>query len=85
MKDANNFEGLRLDDLQKVVENYGVGTCGPRGFYGTIDLHQKLEEKVADFFMQESAVIYSQAFSAISSTIPAFIKRDDIVFVYIAV
>jgi hypothetical protein len=21
------------------VEQYGVGSCGPRGFYGTIDVH----------------------------------------------
>ena len=22
---------------------YGVGSCGPRGFYGTIDVHLELE------------------------------------------
>ena len=69
-------------DLDTVIEKYGVGTCGPRGFYGTIDLHQILEDKVAQFLGQESAAIYSQAFSALSSTIPAFVKRDDIVFTY---
>lgn len=77
-------EALKTE-LQDVVEKYGVGTCGPRGFYGTIDLHQVLEEKTAKFMAQQSAVIYSQAFSAVSSTIPAFVKRDDIVFVYIFV
>ena len=25
------------------IEKYGVGSCGPRGFYGTIDVHLQLE------------------------------------------
>ena len=28
---------------QKTVEKYGIGSCGPRGFYGTIDVHLTLE------------------------------------------
>lgn len=25
------------------INKYGVGSCGPRGFYGTIDVHLDLE------------------------------------------
>jgi hypothetical protein len=25
------------------IRKYGVGSCGPRGFYGTIDVHLQLE------------------------------------------
>lgn len=25
------------------IDKYGVGACGPRGFYGTIDVHLELE------------------------------------------
>ena len=28
---------------RKTVEKYGIGSCGPRGFYGTIDVHLTLE------------------------------------------
>ena len=28
---------------QETVKKYGIGSCGPRGFYGTIDVHLKLE------------------------------------------
>ena len=28
---------------QATVSKYGVGACGPRGFYGTIDVHLELE------------------------------------------
>ncbi len=38
-----------LDALNK----YGVGSCGPRGFYGTIDVHLLLEKKVAEFLGTE--------------------------------
>ena len=31
------------------LDFYGCGSCGPRGFYGTIDQHFLLEQAVADF------------------------------------
>lgn len=34
---------------KKALEVYGCGSCGPRGFYGTIDQHLKVEAVVADF------------------------------------
>nr|ODN90088.1 serine palmitoyltransferase [Cryptococcus depauperatus CBS 7841] len=63
----------------ETLREYGVGTCGPSGFYGTIDVHQEFEQKVADFLGTEAAIIYSQAFSLVSSVIPAFAKRGDII------
>jgi Aminotransferase class I and II len=39
--------------LQEICNNtikkYGLGACGPRGFYGTIDVHLELEERLARF------------------------------------
>lgn len=63
------------------LRKYGVGTCGPRGFYGTLDVHLELEQRIASFLGCEAAIIYSQAFSAVSSAIPAFAKRGDIIVV----
>lgn len=31
------------------LDHYGAGSCGPRGFYGTIDQHLILEQDVAEF------------------------------------
>ena len=28
---------------RKCIDKYGVGSCGPRGFFGTIDVHLELE------------------------------------------
>uniref|UniRef100_U5EZ28 Serine palmitoyltransferase 1 n=1 Tax=Corethrella appendiculata TaxID=1370023 RepID=U5EZ28_9DIPT len=63
------------------LKKYGVGSCGPRGFYGTVDVHLELEERLAKFMEMEEAILYSYAFSTIASAIPAYSKRADIIFV----
>ncbi|KAG0215952.1 serine palmitoyltransferase component [Mortierella sp. GBA30] len=81
---STNFLGyITNEDLkQKAIEtlhNYGVGSCGPPGFYGTLDVHINLEKDIARFLGTESAIIYAQGFSTISSVIAAFSKRGDII------
>ncbi|KAG5520077.1 hypothetical protein PMAC_001153 [Pneumocystis sp. 'macacae'] len=78
-----NFISSEL--LQKkaieALRKYGVGACGPPGFYGTQDVHMVLEQMLANFLGTESAILYSQTYSTISSVIPAFSKRGDILVV----
>ncbi|XP_061119549.1 serine palmitoyltransferase 1 [Conger conger] len=81
-----NFLGLLDHDRVKKqalasLKKYGVGTCGPRGFYGTFDVHLELEERLARFMRTEEAIIYSYGFATVASAIPAYSKRGDIVFV----
>ncbi|CAF0775465.1 unnamed protein product [Adineta ricciae] len=78
-----NFVGNpRITDKAiQAVQKYGVGSCGPRGFYGTIDIHLELEERLAHFFNCEEGIIYSYGFSTVASIIPAYSKRNDILFV----
>jgi len=61
------------------VRTYGVGPCSPPGFYGTQDVHMKSEADIAAHLGMPAAIIYAQSFSTISSVIPAFSKRGDIV------
>ncbi|XP_011496437.1 PREDICTED: serine palmitoyltransferase 1 [Ceratosolen solmsi marchali] len=63
------------------IQKYGVGSCGPRGFYGTVDVHLRLEERLAQFMKMEEAVVYSYGFTTIASAIAAYCKRKDLVFV----
>jgi serine palmitoyltransferase len=63
----------------QTIRNYGVGPCGPPGFYGTQDVHMKVEADIAAFLGTTACIIYAQAFSTISSVIPAFSKRGDII------
>lgn len=73
-------ERVKLKALAS-LKKYGVGTCGPRGFYGTFDVHLELEERLAKFMRTEEAIIYSYGFATIASAIPAYSKRGDIIFV----
>lgn len=80
-----NFLGLMGDErieaeAQKALSKYGVGSCGPRGFYGTMDVHVELERRLAKFTKTEDAVLYSYGFATISSAIPTYSKRGDVIF-----
>ncbi|KAH9034364.1 serine palmitoyltransferase [Lactarius deliciosus] len=50
---------------KQTLRKYGVGSCGPPGFYGTIDVHTNLERDIADFLGTEASILYSQGFSTI--------------------
>jgi len=83
---THNYLGL-CDNTELVetavttIKKYGVGSCGPRGFYGTVDLHLELEERLAQFMGTEEAIIYSYGFVTVASAIPAYCKRNDLIFV----
>ena len=55
-----------------------IGTMVTYFSFG-LDVHMDLENDIADFLGTESAILYSQGFSTISSFIPAFCKRGDII------
>ncbi|KAK5135029.1 hypothetical protein LTR08_005689 [Meristemomyces frigidus] len=61
------------------VRTYGVGPCSPPGFYGTQDVHMKSEADIASHLGMPACIIYAQSFSTISSVIPAFCKRGDVI------
>jgi len=63
----------------QTLRYYGVGPCGPPGFYGTQDVHMKTEADVAAHIGTAACIIYAQSFSTISSVIPSFSKRGDVI------
>ncbi|CAI1657136.1 hypothetical protein SEUBUCD646_0M04340 [Saccharomyces eubayanus] len=81
---SNNFLQLSVtqpvtDVVKTTIKNYGVGACGPAGFYGNQDVHYRLEYDLAQFFGTEGAVLYGQDFCVAPSVIPAFTKRGDVI------
>lgn len=79
-----NYFNLINNDLVKeravqILRNYGVGACGPPNFYGTQDVHMDTEKEIARFLGVPAVIVYAQSFSTISSVIPAFSKRGDII------
>ena len=71
-------ETLKEKAIQ-TLRTYGVGPCGPPGFYGTQDVHMKTEADVAAHLGVPACIIYAQSFSTVSSVIPSFSKRGDII------
>ncbi|KAJ1543229.1 serine C-palmitoyltransferase [Saccharomyces cerevisiae] len=52
---SNNFLQLSATEpvkevVKTTIKNYGVGACGPAGFYGNQDVHYTLEYDLAQFF-----------------------------------
>jgi len=68
-----------LRDCEATIEKYGCGSCGPRGFYGTIDVHLDLEETFAAWMGFDQAILYSYDIATPLSTIPAFCKGGDLI------
>jgi serine palmitoyltransferase len=75
---AGQQPGIK-EAAEETLHKYGCGSCGPRGFYGTLDVHLELEREIAQWTKTEEAIYYSDGASAVSSTIPAFSKKGDLI------
>jgi serine palmitoyltransferase len=81
-----DFLGLAGDKMLKdaaraCLLEYGCGSCGPRGFYGTTLAHLELEKRLAEHYDAEEAICYSDSTSTITSVIPCFAKRGDVLVI----
>jgi serine palmitoyltransferase len=81
---SSNFLDMSNSDEVKqacydTIDKYGVGSCGPRGFYGSIDVHLEFEQAVAQFLGAKEAILYSDGIACVTSVIPAFSKRGDLI------
>ena len=88
--DGTDFLGLLgrseiSEACRQCIEKYGVGSCGPRAFYGTTDVHLHLEEHIARFLGVEESIVYSSDIATPQSVLPAFANRKDILVVDAAV
>lgn len=63
----------------ETLTKYGCGSCGPRGFYGTIDTHEKLEKDIAAMMGTPDSITFSDTEATSSSVLPAFAKRGDMI------
>ncbi|TQV98342.1 serine palmitoyltransferase 1 [Cordyceps javanica] len=74
----NSNEQIKEKAIQ-TLRTYGVGPCGPPQFYGTQDVHVKAEADIAEYLGTEGCIVYAQSFSTVSSVIPTFCKRGDVI------
>lgn len=81
---SNNYLNLAnhprlIQAAQECVQKYGVGPAAVRTIAGTMDLHIKLEERLAAFKGVESAITFQSGFTANLATIPALVGKEDVI------
>ena len=59
------------------VEQYGTGTHGVRILGGTLDLHTRIEARIAEFMEREDAIVFSSGYVTNLATISALVGRGD--------
>ncbi len=65
--------------VKRAAEKYGSGSSGSRFLNGTLDIHLKLEEELADLVHKEAAVLYSTGFQVNLGVISALVGKGDYV------
>ncbi|MBC8507066.1 MAG: aminotransferase class I/II-fold pyridoxal phosphate-dependent enzyme [Anaerolineales bacterium] len=65
---------------QDAVAKYGTGTHGVRTLAGTLDLHNELEDTIAEFKQAEAAVTYTSGYVTNLTAISTLVGRGDYVF-----
>lgn len=83
MLGSNNYLGLTSHPNVKeaaveAVRKYGSGCAGSRFLNGTLDLHVKLEEKLAGFFRKEAALTFSTGYQTNLGIISSIAGKDDV-------
>jgi len=65
--------------VQETVEKYGSGCAGSRFLNGTLDIHLKLEQELADLVGKEAVLLFSTGFHANMGTVSAIVGRNEYV------
>ena len=78
---SNNYLGLAnhpdvVKAAQKGIDEYGYGMSSVRFLCGTQKIHLELEDKIASFVGQESAILHSSCFGANEAFFTAILQSD---------
>jgi len=84
MAGSNNYLGLTADPRVKqaalaAIQKYGTGCSGSRYLTGTLDLHIKLEERLAAYFGKEACLLYSTGYQTAQGIIPSLVTKGEYV------
>lgn len=82
MAGSNNYLGLTAHPKVReaainAIKDYGTGCSGSRYLTGTLDLHIRLEEKLADFLGKESVLLFSTGYQTAQGIIPTLVSKGD--------
>lgn len=79
---SNSYLGLTshpkiIEAAQNATAKYGTGCAGSRFLNGTLDIHEELEGKLADYVGKEGAVLFSTGFQANLGALSCLTGRND--------
>lgn len=79
---SNSYLGLTSHPVikeaaQKAIEKYGTGCAGSRFLNGTLDIHEELESRLAEYTGKEAAVLFSTGFQANLGALSCLTGRND--------
>jgi glycine C-acetyltransferase len=82
---SNNYLGLAnhpqlLAAARQAMATYGLGPAAVRSIAGTMDLHVKLDKRLAAFKKVDSAITMQSGFTANLAVIPALVGKEDAIF-----
>ncbi|MBQ9770813.1 MAG: aminotransferase class I/II-fold pyridoxal phosphate-dependent enzyme [Lentisphaeria bacterium] len=85
MLGSNSFLNLNwhprvIEAECKALEKYGSGAGSPPLYAGTTDLHQELEEALAEFCGTESAIIFPAGYSGNVGVLSGLCRPGDAIF-----
>ncbi len=85
MVGSNNYLGLThhpkiLEAAERALRTFGSGSTGSRLLNGTLSLHYELEERLAQLFRKEAALVFTTGYQANVGGIAALVGRDDHIF-----
>lgn len=86
MVGSNNYMGLThdprvLEAAREALNKFGSGNTGSRFLNGNLDLHEQLEDELADFTGMEAALVFSTGYQTNLGTLGALIGRADTVYI----
>lgn len=79
---SNSYLGLTnhpkvIEASQKAAIKYGTGCAGSRFLNGTLDIHEELEEKLAQHTGKEASLLFSTGFQANLGALSCLTGRHD--------
>ncbi len=83
---TNNYLGLTFDPAcveaaLAATRAYGTGTTGSRIANGTYDLHERLEQALADFFGRPRCLVFTTGYQANLATLAGLVGPGDRIFI----
>jgi serine palmitoyltransferase len=76
---ADDWKETCRDDVVDAVEKYPNSMSSSRADFGTVKVHQELEEYVAKFIGKEAAAVFPMGFSTNGTTIPALMGPGSLI------